>query len=325
MPNSFVLPYWMDRIGSSAVHGVTLFFVVSAFTLTVRFAGDHEADLRQYALRRMARIGPGYWLAGLGYAVALGLGPRYGAPNGMDVGDVAMAAVFGSAWRDGAAFAVVPGGWSISCEVAFYVALPVILWATRYHLWRALALTAILALAAQILARHEIVSYIHPVMQAPVFLCGVAAAIAAMHIRFSRHNSLMTVVFVAAFAAVPFSPIANWYMQRHFQFVGLAAVGVALVAQHPVGILTSRLLRRIGEVSYSMYLLHFGILAPSLYLSERLMPGDRWPTMICHFALTSGLTFACACITHRFIEQPAIRWAASYIRSQSIRHPAPAA
>jgi peptidoglycan/LPS O-acetylase OafA/YrhL len=325
LPNSFILPYWMDKIGSSAVHGVTLFFVVSAFTLTVRFAGDHEANIRHYALRRVARIGPAYWLAAICYAAALGLGPRYGAPDGMDVHDVAIAAMFGSAWLDSAAGAVVPGGWSISCEVAFYVALPVILWVTRYRLWHTLALTGILAVTAQVLARHEIVAYSHPAMQAPVFLCGIATAITAMRFRFSRHDGVAILFFVAAFAAVPFSPIANWYIQGHFQFAGLAAIGVALAAQHPPGFLTFRLIRRIGELSYSMYLLQFAILWPSLYVSELLLPGDRWQTLMCHFVLTTGVTFACACITHRFIEQPAIRWTASYLRSQSTYQPAPAA
>jgi peptidoglycan/LPS O-acetylase OafA/YrhL len=48
--------------------GVTLFFVVSAFTLTIRSAQD-RGNLRSYAIRRLARVGPGYWIAGLLYTL----------------------------------------------------------------------------------------------------------------------------------------------------------------------------------------------------------------------------------------------------------------
>jgi peptidoglycan/LPS O-acetylase OafA/YrhL len=325
LPRTFTLPNWVDRISGSAVHGVTLFFVISAFTLTVRFAGNQDGDLRHYALRRVARIGPAFWLAGLCYAVGTGLGPRFGAPDGMNAFDLAVAALFGSAWWSGPANAVVPGGWSISCEVAFYIALPVILWTTRYGFRRTLALTAILGLAAQMLGRHGMVGYGHPVMQAPVFLCGVAAAIAAMHIRVPRHDLLAIVPFLVAIFGVPFSPILGWFVEQHFQFAALAATGVVLVARHPVPILTSRLLRRIGEVSFSMYLLHFAMLAPSLYICERLVPGDGWLTLLCHFSLSTGTAFAFACVSYRLIEKPSIDCAASYIRAKSAQAPSPAA
>ena len=64
-PATFSLPGWLSRVSGQAIHGVTLFFVVSAFTLTLSLAKG--GDLRAYAIRRIARVGPGYWLAGIVY------------------------------------------------------------------------------------------------------------------------------------------------------------------------------------------------------------------------------------------------------------------
>jgi peptidoglycan/LPS O-acetylase OafA/YrhL len=48
-PPSFQLPFWLDKILESAGNGVQLFFVVSAFTLTIR-ACQTKVDLKSYAL-----------------------------------------------------------------------------------------------------------------------------------------------------------------------------------------------------------------------------------------------------------------------------------
>ena len=313
-PYTFLLPTWLDKLASSAVHGVTLFFIVSAFTLTVRFAQDQNVDLRHYALRRLARIGPAYWLAGLCYAFSVGLGPRYGAPDGMSTIDVLIAAVFGSAWQGGAAGAVVPGGWSISCEFAFYAALPIIMGLIRRRIWGALALTFLSVLAAQFVARDGVATYTNPIVQAPVFLFGVTAAIMMMHVQFDRHDHLAIAFLAAAIVVVPFSPIDGWFVLKHVQFGSVVAFAVALAAVHPPRVLACLALRRIGEVSFSMYLLHFAVLAPCLYISTWLVHGNGWPTFAMQFALTSVVAFACGCVTHKFIEQPAIRWAATYTR-----------
>lgn len=126
-PKTFHLPIWLSAIAGHAFHGVTLFFVVSAFTLTVQ-AGRRADGWLAYATRRVARVGPGYWLPGIGYTLAAGLAPRLLAPEGIAASDLAVAALFGSALQGGTATAVVPGGWSVSCEVIFYTALPLVLW-----------------------------------------------------------------------------------------------------------------------------------------------------------------------------------------------------
>ena len=55
-----------------------------------------------------------------------------------------------------------------------------------------------------------------------------------------------------------------------------------------------------------MYLIHFAVLAPSIWVAEELAPSNDWRTMAVHFALCSAASFALARITYAFVEAPAI-------------------
>jgi peptidoglycan/LPS O-acetylase OafA/YrhL len=317
---SLALPHWLRTIAGHAELGVALFFVVSAFTLTVRAAQD-DGDLKGYAIRRIARVGPGYWTALVIYTLIGGLAPRLWAPNGISLADLIIAAAFGSAWGGGASLAVVPGGWSVVCEVAFYIALPALIWIIDGKIWHSLALTAIFCGIALLYALHAVAIgtygfqfWVNPIEQAPVFLCGVTAALVAMRFRLPYLPGAAIVLVVVAVAVLPFQPVPALYLIRHLLFAGVVAIAVSLAAAHPPTVLTSRVMRRIGEVSYSMYLVHFALLAVSLRMAEWLVSALDVRTMLLHFFFTLIGSFAVASVTYRYVERPAIRWAAQRSR-----------
>jgi peptidoglycan/LPS O-acetylase OafA/YrhL len=318
---TFALPWWLSTIAGHAANGVQLFFVVSAFTLTMRW---NDGDLGGYALRRLARVGPGYWLAGIAYTLVTGLGPRFLAPHGIGVGDILVASGFGSAWQGGAALALVPGGWSVSCEVSFYIALPILLRLIGGRIWRALSLTTIAVVAAQIVASHvtaagryDFPASVWPIEQAPVFLFGVTAALCARRMDLLRAPwlaialILAVALMLAGIFALPLFPIRNWYLLPHLSFAAVGAVAVTFAAKWPPKLLTGSIIRYLGTVSYSLYLVHFALLGASLWLSERLFPSDSTLTFITHFALAMAMGTAVATLTYRYIELPPMRWASS--------------
>jgi peptidoglycan/LPS O-acetylase OafA/YrhL len=307
LPPTFSIPSWLRLVASGASHGVQLFFVVSAFTLTVR-AREKPGSLPGYALRRLARVGPGYWLAGLVYTCLAGFGPRLWAPDGVSGVDLVVAAVFGSVWRGGGSLAVVPGGWSVCCEVAFYVMLPVILWAARGQV----RLAAWLTCASMVIACVWIVygvelSAFDPVLQAPVFMCGVTAAFVVLQGRNPGISRLPLVLLFAAIVLLPVSPIGAAGFLSQTVFAAISATVVALVAVDPPSFLASPPMRAIGQVSYSMYLVHFALLSGALRAALWIVPSSDWRTMAVHFCLTAAGSFALSCVTYRLIEQPAVR------------------
>jgi len=312
MPPTFILPPWLAAIAGAGGYGVTLFFVVSAFTLTTR-AGHDRGGFRNYALRRLARVGPGYWLAGLLYTLPIGLAPRLLAPQGVTPSDMAIAALFGSVWQGGPALAVVPGGWSVCCEMAFYLALPILVRAIEGRIWRAVALTGFSVAIAHVYAHHGsggVARYVNPAEQAPVFLCGVTAAVIAMRIRLWSIRGAVFALLAVAIVGLPMLKIWQWYALPHIVFAVVVSGAVALSAASPPAWLASRPMRRLGQVSYSMYLVHFALLAASLHIAIRLLPALGWQTMLMHFALTVSASFALACVTYAVIEAPMIQWAA---------------
>ncbi len=302
------LPGWLQSIGVGANHGVQLFFVVSAFTLTRSLIGA-EFDCIGYARRRLARVGPGYWLSGVVYLCLAGGGARLWAPQGVSPADVAVAALFGSAWQGGGALAVVPGGWSVCCEVTFYVALPAILRVTGGQARAAAGLTAfavVLAVAWFLLGFQD--NPFRPVPQAPVFLIGVTAALMTRGgwQLGARISPLPALAF--AILLLPLFSFGQGYLGQ-LTFATLCAGVVAAAAGQPRSLLASRPLRMLGRVSYSMYLVHFALLAPCLRAALSVVPDADWRSLAVHFGLTTLGSFAVACVTYRVVERPAVEWA----------------
>jgi peptidoglycan/LPS O-acetylase OafA/YrhL len=310
---------WGRLIAEGGGHGVQLFFVISAFSLTVRAVQRPDGTWGAYALRRIARVGPAFWLAGIGYTLAKGLGPEPTLAAVKPL-DLMIAAVFGSAWQGGNALPIVTGGWSVSCEVAFYAALPVLITIINGSLLRSVLLTLVVGLVAyQLSAYHamdgvwNVRDYVHPAEQAPAFMLGVTAAYVAMHKRLPDIPGACLVLLVTAIVGLPLLQV----IPPHLPFAAIVAVVVALAATHPPAILTSLPMRRLGEVCYSMYLLHFVVLSPSLSLALWLMPQADWRTALIHMVIPTGISYPLARIMYQCIERPAIQWAAGAARRSS--------
>jgi peptidoglycan/LPS O-acetylase OafA/YrhL len=101
------------------VHGVQLFFFVSALTMCYmwdRRSGESQPVLKFY-IRRLFRIGPPFWLAMIGYLALFGAGPSYWTPDGIGFRHIAVVATFLHVFWPDTANAIVPGGWSIGVEM----------------------------------------------------------------------------------------------------------------------------------------------------------------------------------------------------------------
>lgn len=107
-------------------YGVQLFFVVSAFTifLTLERARARETfSIRNFFIRRLFRIVPVYWMGILLYSALYHLQSR-GWTAAPFAWHFPLHILLINSLVPSAQSSVVPGGWSISCEVLFYITVP---------------------------------------------------------------------------------------------------------------------------------------------------------------------------------------------------------
>ncbi len=106
--------------------GVQLFFMISAFTIF--YSLDNSKDKERFPvgnffIKRLFRIAPVYWLGILVYTLVFGLDSRGWLP-GPELWHYPLHITFTNLFHPESPSSVVPGGWSISCEVIFYFLCP---------------------------------------------------------------------------------------------------------------------------------------------------------------------------------------------------------
>ena len=255
--------------------GVVLFFVLSGFLLAgpwVASALDERPAPRlgRFAVRRAARIAPGYWVAMLGsFWLLSGTGHDYE----VSAGQLPLFAAFGQNYVGAAAGKLDPPMWSLVVEVSFYAVLPLAGWllarAARRG-WMVVACGGLVTVGLGWSAAGAALSWPDTAMSTlptflPVFACGMAAAALAHRRAPSRAAWWALLLAGAAMIAAD----AWWHHQGtgvtgHVvrdlpAAVGFAAV-VAAVAARPPAALACAPMRGLGTISYGLYLWHLPVL-----------------------------------------------------------------
>ena len=301
--------------------GVVLFFVLSGFLLagpwvTSALDGRRTPRLARFAVRRAARVAPGYWVAMLGsFWLLSGTGHDFE----VSAGQLPLFAVFGQNYVGAAAGKLDPPMWSLVVEVSFYAVLPLAGWllvraARRGRMVLACAGLAGLGLAwgaaGALLAWPDTAMSTLPTFL-PVFACGMAAAALA-------HRRLPSRAAWWALLVVGGALIAGdaWW---HHQGTGLtghvvrdlpAALGfaavVAAVAARPPAVLSCAPLRSLGTISYGLYLWHLPVL---LWLRfEGLLPGGFVGPWVEVAALSALVAYASWVVVEKPAIEAAGRW-----------------
>ena len=350
MPVLHGLPWAVKRVSNLGFFGVQLFFVVSCYTLARSWRAQSVAgspSLADFALRRVFRIVPAYFLAAVLYAWLLPHPP-------IDGGRLASFLTFTGGWSPGqmstvpGAWIGVPGGWSIEAEMTFYVLFPVLMATVRGVGPAAVAALASLPLAwmANAAARaiytplhgqvatEQFLYYWLP-NQLPVFLIGLLVFEASLRAApgqgwaplgawLGRRSGALLFAAAALFLAlawlgVPRLPRPGWGFVDTPALVA-AIFGTAVLALRfgPAERLAWPALTGLGQASFSAYLLHFAVIAAlESMLPARVAESVGIAACLASFAILAIVLVATAAlsqVTYRIIEQPAIRLGARAAR-----------
>ncbi len=329
-----------SELGHIGRFGVQLFFMTSAMTLFMSLAERRQQEhfpIRNFFVRRLFRIGPLFWCAIPFYLWFHGVGPSFWAPHGLSGWQVAATALFLHGWHPESISSVVPGGWSIAAEMSFYLLVPFL--ASRLRTLRAaflgLGASLVISVGASMalnvpflgrvfpgvplellaIARH----YLLPI-QLPIFMLGILTYFLSRSpdaLVFLRTNGraqfLLSLVPLAlgtlAYSRINDAPFAVVPLAFGVVFVGL----ILGLAAYPVKFLVNRCLNRLGELSFSCYIVHFALLTMAARyinvnrfsrLPENLQPGIHF---ICLGGVALILTWMVSTLTYLLIETPGIR------------------
>ena len=345
----------LRNIFVSSYMGVDMLFIVSGFVLFLPAVADRTlGDLGAYARRRVARIVPAFWVAvGLSFVVSL-------VVDAKRVGPAAWLShalfLHGEAHHhDQMGWGVNGALWTMSVEVMFYAALPLVAsWYRRRpfvglmlafagaQLWHlaALNLPVLLESAgvswaatsdAQLRMALAFPTYL------PQFATGMTAAWIYVRLREQR-DSLKAHAVIAQIAAFTGAvvvaymrgwegandrsgPLDHWVKtgDRTF-FYGVLVLSTALAvsaAQWPVRNAVSRFL---GTVCYGTYLLHLPLiklLRPALGLEKGTTNNVD---LLLLAAVAAPLAVGIGWLSYRFLEEPFRRWARRRGKARTPRH-----
>lgn len=335
---------WLGRALARGDVGVALFFVLSGFLLSLPwlrsgFDGGARPGVGTYLWRRALRILPAYWLV---VVVALLLLP---GNRDADAGDwwrqLTLLQIYGPGWASEGLVHL----WSLSTEVAFYLVLPflarAVLWCGgrgEPRPGRVLAALAVVAAAGLgWLVRADGV----PPEQGPVnlwlpaflpwFCAGMALAVIVVTGRRTAlgrtaHDLAAGPGTCWALAGVLFwiacTPVAGplglddatvgQVLTKHLLYLGVATLLVLplVVGEHRTGpvhaVLTSWPMRRLGEISYGLFLYHMVVLV----MAAQLLGWEPFTgRMVMLLVITWGGGVLLAALSHRYLEAPlAARW-----------------
>jgi peptidoglycan/LPS O-acetylase OafA/YrhL len=299
--------------------GVAIFFVVSGLVIYRPFVEARSSgvtpDLRAYAVRRMIRIVPAYWVALAVFAVVLPAEVGYPISSG----HLGMFAAFGQIYSPGYYYSGLGPAWSLDVEVCFYAAAPVVAFASHWLIERGgrrhledllllclgLASIAVRRFSPDGIVGGTILGY------SGWFTIGMALAVASVDRRPLLRNLRARPAALWAIAAAGYMLLSG-----QFAFVrptqgtlldycglGLLATLVVLGAVIDDGDRATRIGKWLGDRSYGIYLWHYPIL---YWLTGQDLSVWRY------LAIGILTTLLAAHLSFVFVERPLMHQAAAF-------------
>lgn len=329
------LPQWLHNIGIQGARGVQLFFIVSAFTLFYSLSKKYETqtiEIRDFFVRRFFRIAPAFYFSFIFYWLfafwlnQLGLkGRTFDYTFERIFSTLTFTGLLSPEWL----FSLVPGGWSISAEMLFYLLVPLF-----FIVIRKLKIAILLVISTLIISglstyivlyfdlwdsgklRENYLFYWFP-NQLPVFCLGIVLYFLLkdkIHTisykpNYLKSNVLIFIAIVLVSILGISGGVGGTYFPSHFLFgIGfiILAYGLGINQKH---FLVNRVIVFIGKISFSMYLIHFFVLDTLFILfGDQLLKNlSNSAVLLVLFISTLLIATVLSYLLYRFIEQPGVR------------------
>jgi peptidoglycan/LPS O-acetylase OafA/YrhL len=308
----------LQWIAFTGQRGVSLFFVVSAFTLFLSHQNrrDERHPTLNFFVRRLFRLAPMFYIA---LAVSFVFLRQYvGGPW-----EFASSIFFLHGFSPATINAGAVGGGSVANEAIFYMTLP-FLYRWIGNLNQALLWLAVGTVISKVLSRFML---LHDPARAwfftaggfpahaPVFLLGILGffvwteMIQRSALSATRRKQLsMMILVLGALMYRQYLPFTDATLHETSVLCLLLLLALSL---HPWTLLVNPVTRFLGRISYSLYLLHFVVfLKLQAFILTELTSHPLLRNVYVQFATsfigTLAITVPVAFLSWKWIEQPGI-------------------
>lgn len=317
---------------------VDIFIVLSGFVMvySMRARGEAASNLSRatytsFLLRRFWRLSPAFFVI---FAIAMGLAEWTGhlresltalgspAPQGNRYTDQSatnialhLTYMFGL-FPSYSSRSPIPD-WSISLEMQFYMVFPLIFAVTERYRWRGVLVILALSLLLLLAAPAYFDAFSKPSalpLKINLFLAGMVLARLALPETFARSRGIAVLVIGAAMlmALVPTdgSLLAPRNIVRPGLVLALALIilcEVREVQSWLARLLRWRGLRYIGDLSYSLYLVHLVILVPLEAMLARTTGMTGLTLAGISLLAATPAVLAASSLLYHFVEKPGVR------------------
>jgi peptidoglycan/LPS O-acetylase OafA/YrhL len=356
-PRSELIAYLFQRITGPDVTAVIVFFLISGFVLyrpfaEARYEGRSMPALIRYAVRRVARIVPAYWVV---LAIVTGLlSLHYVLTPGGFIRYFGFMQIY-------ATQTVADGGiapaWTLCVEVSFYAALPLLAIAIRRlgrgrsFLLSELALCAAMTVVSVlwqvvVFTQFNVTSdwLLSALAWLPstlsLFAAGMALAAASVWVEHAAHEPapirlvarapwlfwlLAATLFygIGQFASLASRNFEAWFiLAQLLKMLGAALLLLPLIFGTSRrgwlrGLLGTRLFIWLGAISYGVYLWHQPLL-------DKLAPNLLHHGELFTLAALTAVTVVAATLSYYFVERPAQGLARRWLRRRrTVPEPVP--
>jgi peptidoglycan/LPS O-acetylase OafA/YrhL len=326
--NQMVVPSFLGFIPAYFGYGVPLFFIVSAFSLYYTYLDRMEGrqDVCKYMVRRFARIAPLFYFM----VVVWYLTYHFAFGQWLTLSSVISNATFTFNLVPASQGSIVWAGWSIGTEYTFYFFLPLLINLVRDL--RASILLLILAFLAEFgyqYSQSPIDDYASILTHMPFFAVGIIAFFIYRKVSHwtPEARRIVSIGLVAmailSIAGIvidsPFRNLLHRGIRRTEFYMWCLPFGCMVLSQaiYPLVALVSKATRFLGQISYSMYLLHPWIvrMCRPMYLHIHSDPRQT-PMSLCLATLaTFAIVLPVSWLAFRSIEVPGMNWGRRWFKT----------
>lgn len=335
----------MSRIFRNGDKGVQLFFVLSALTLCFSLNSrkrNESQPVLYFFIRRFFRIAPLFYLAIIFYQFPFDLNPSYYAPNGIKPWYFLSAFTFTHGWHPETYNSIVPGSWSIATEFSFYLLLPLLFRfinskekAVLFFVFtgfinfyisselRDYWLEAYQGNPASYLVYG--VWYYGIFNQLPVFAIGIFM----FHILKENivNNSRLRSVSFLLLGCIVLLNFTEFTAYKHYiNQLAVFGIGFSLIiyalANRSLSLFVNPVFRYTGQVSYSMYFVHFAVIDYMTRYNFWGLSQFKNAGTIIALLLVFAVTIGISTITFYLVEKNGIRfgsWIINKLEEKKLR------